>query len=92
MDEVLATARTGCDLLDLYPEIIITRGEMWFYETVEQCDPELFARLKAYVKAGRWRVVGGWYIQPDCNLPEACVFDKHSEFGRRYFAEKLNLQ
>lgn len=35
--DVIATARTACDLLDDYPEIYLTRGEAWFYETVEHC-------------------------------------------------------
>ncbi len=92
MDEVIGTARTACDLLDRYPEIVITRGEMWFYEVVEQLDPALFERIRAYVKSGRWQVVGGWYVQPDCNLTGAHIFEKHGEFGRRYFEEKFGMR
>ena len=91
-DEVLGTARTACDLLDLYPEIVITRGEMWFYEVVESCDPVLFERIRTHVKSGRWQVVGGWYVQPDCNLTGAHIFEKHGEFGRRYFEEKFGVR
>ena len=40
-DAAIATARTTCDLLDEYPEIHATRGEAWFYETVERFDPAL---------------------------------------------------
>ncbi len=92
MDEVIGTARTACDLLDRYPEIVITRGEMWFYEVVEQLAPALFERIRAYVKSGRWQVVGGWYVQPDCNLTGAHIFEKHGEFGRRYFEEKFGAR
>ena len=35
-DAAVATARTTCDLLDEYPEIRATRGEAWFFETVER--------------------------------------------------------
>ncbi len=91
IDEVLGTARTACDLLELYPEIVITRGEMWFYEILETCDPSLFERVKSHVKSGRWQVVGGWYVQPDCNLTGAHIFEKHGEFGRRYFEDRFGL-
>jgi len=30
VDEVLNTARTNCDILDEYPEVVIRRGEAWF--------------------------------------------------------------
>ena len=83
LDEVLGTARTACDLLDQYPRLIITRGEMWFYENVEKCDPALFERIRRHVATGRWRIVGGWYVQPDCNLTGEHAFAKHHEFGSR---------
>ena len=89
LDEVLGTARTACDLLDQYPRLIITRGEMWFYENVEKCDPALFERIRRHVATGRWRIVGGWYVQPDCNLTGEHAFAKHHEFGSRYFREKF---
>ncbi len=56
IDEVLSTARTACDILDDYPEIYLTRGEVWFYEIVEQLDPALFERIRRHVASGHWRV------------------------------------
>ena len=53
MDEVVATARTACDLLDDYPEIFMTRGEAWFYETLELCAPAIYDRVKKHVASGR---------------------------------------
>ena len=38
IDEIIATARTACDLLDDYPELHLIRGESMFYETVEKLD------------------------------------------------------
>lgn len=92
IDEVLATARTACEILDEYPEIHLTRGEVWFYETVERLDPETFERIRAHVRAGRWRVVGNWYMQPDCNLPQAVSFRRHNAIGTAYFREKFGIK
>ncbi|MBQ6352855.1 MAG: alpha-mannosidase, partial [Lentisphaeria bacterium] len=79
MDEVVATARTACDLLDDYPEIFITRGEAWFYEVLEFCAPDIYERVKKHVASGRWQVVGNWYIQPDCNQPSPESFAMQAE-------------
>lgn len=92
IDEVLATARTACDLLDDYPEIHLTRGESWFYEMVELHDPATFARLKAHIANGRLHVVGGWYVQPDCNLASPESYRKHGEIAGTYFREKFGVQ
>lgn len=91
MDEVIATARTACDMLDDYPEIFITRGEAWFYDILEACAPEIYARVKAHVASGRWQVVGNWYIQPDCNQPSADAFRWQAEMSRPTF-EKLGVK
>lgn len=91
IDEVLATSRTACDLPDEYPEIFITRGEAWLYKTIREIDPVLFARIKKLVKKGRFVPVGGWWIQPDCNLPSAESFLKQAELGKKFFKEEFNF-
>ena len=89
--EVLSTCRTVCDLLDREPGFIFTRSDVWVYERVESLDPELFQRILRHIAEGRWAVVGGWYIQPDCNLPRGDSFQKHIEVGRRYSKDRLGV-
>jgi len=89
--EALATCRVACDLLDAEPDVVFTRGDAWLYERVEALDPGLFARIRAHIGAGRWAVVGGWYVQPDCNLPLAASLRKHMEIGLRHAREKLGV-
>ncbi len=87
--EVLSTCRTACDILDEDPRLVFTRSDVWVYQQVEEIDTGLFERIRAHVAAGRWAVVGGWYVQPDCNFPREESFLRHIESGRRYFSEKL---
>lgn len=91
IDEVLSTGRTACDLLDRYPELHITRGESWFYEIIEKYAPALFARIRAYVASGRWHIVGGWYIQPDCNLASPETYLAHGRIACGYFRKKFGV-
>ena len=92
IDEVIATARTACNLLEEFPQIHITRGEAWFYETVERLDPQLFGRIRTLVAAGRWHIVGGWYVQPDCNHASPESYLRHGRIGGRYFREKFGVK
>ncbi|MFA5206202.1 MAG: glycoside hydrolase family 38 C-terminal domain-containing protein [Lentisphaeria bacterium] len=89
LDEALATCRTACDLLDRYPDFIFTRGEAWAYQQVQRLDPELFARIKKHIAGGRWEVAGGWWLQPDCNLPGSDGFERQIALGKRYFLQEL---
>ena len=91
VDESINTCRTACDLLDLYPDLHITRGEAWVYDQVRKADPHTFKRIQAHVGAGRWRIVNGWWIQPDCNLPGEASFQKQAEIGGRFFREHFGV-
>ena len=89
LDEMLATCRTACELLDAYPDFIFTRGEAWGYQQIESVDPPLFARIRRHIDAGRWEVVGGWWIQPDCNFPSGFGFERQIEVGKQYLLERF---
>lgn len=91
LDETLATLRTACDLLDEYPDFVFTKGEAWAYAQVERCDPALFARIVHYVKAGRWEIVGGWWIQPDCNQPSGFGMERQIAIGKQYLLDRFGF-
>jgi len=89
--EALSTCRTACDLLDEFPDAVFTRSDAWVYQRIEELDPRLFERIKSHSRAGRWAVVGGWYVQPDCNFPREESFQKHIDIGKRYSQERFGL-
>lgn len=90
--EAISTFRTAADLLDEYPEFIFNHNESVLYEWVERYDPALFERIRALVQAGRWHISGGWYLQPDVNLPGGETLVRCILEGRRYFAEKFGAR
>ena len=88
---LLSTCRAAADLLDTYPEVRFTRSDQWVYEQVESVDPALFGRVCRLVREGRWVVAGGWYIQPDCNLPHVESFRRQMRMGKTYFRDRLGV-
>jgi alpha-mannosidase len=89
LNEGITTVRTMLDLMDEFPEMTFIRGESAIYQHVEKYDPRTFARIKKMVKAGRWDVVGGTYIQPDTNLPSAETLVRQYAHGQRYFKSRF---
>ncbi|KPK62312.1 MAG: hypothetical protein AMK73_06285 [Planctomycetes bacterium SM23_32] len=88
-DAAIATARSACDRLDEYPELIFTCDSSWFHRRVEEADPALFRRIRAFVQSARWQLVGGMVVQSDCNLPSAESMVRQLKFGQAYFRERL---
>lgn len=87
--EVLATCRAAIDRMEDTPDFTFSRGGAATYAWIEEADPDLFAKIRHYVREGRWNIVNGWWEQPDCNIPSTEAFIRHCLYGKRYFREKL---
>jgi alpha-mannosidase len=88
----ISTFRTAADLCDEYEGFIFNHNEVILYRWIEEYEPELFSRIQRLVKEGKWHIMGGWYLQPDCNMPSGESFIRQILLGRRYFAEKFNAR
>jgi alpha-mannosidase len=87
--EALATFRNAVDILDEHPSLVFCHNEAFLYQWIERLDPALFDAIRRHVEAGRWAVSGGWFIQPDVNLPGTESLIRSIAEGRRYFREKF---
>lgn len=90
--EIKATFRSALDRMKEYDDFIFTGNSASFYEWVEENDPQMFEEIRERVKEGRWVIVGGWWIQPDCNTPSGESFVRQGLYGQRYFQEKLGVK
>jgi alpha-mannosidase len=86
-----ATFESALDRMDEEPEFIFTSSQAAVYQWVERGDPALFARIKARVHEGRWRIVGGWWMQTDCNIPSGESFVRQGLYAQRFFQQKLGV-
>jgi len=86
-----ATFRSVLNLMRESEDFLYTSSSAAIYEWIEQNDPSMFEEIKGRVAEGRWEIVGGWWIQPDCNLPCGESFVRQGLYGQRYFAEKLGV-
>ena len=89
--EVKATFRSALDRMKEFPEFKFVASSAAFYEWVEGSDPAMFAEIQQRVAEGRWDIVGGWWVEPDCNIPCGESFARHGLYGQRYFKEKFGV-
>jgi alpha-mannosidase len=89
--EVRATFRSALDRMKEFPDFIFVASSAAFYEWVEGSDPAMFAEIQQRVAEGRWNIVGGWWVEPDCNIPSGESFARHGLYAQRYFKEKFGV-
>lgn len=92
MAEAISTFRVAADFCEKYDGFIFNHNESVLYEWVEEYEPELFERIQKLVKEGKWRIMGGWYLQPDCVMPSGESFLRQIETGNQYFEEKFGVK
>ncbi|MCK4982096.1 MAG: hypothetical protein KAS17_04180, partial [Victivallaceae bacterium] len=89
--EALSTFRIAANFCEEYENFIFCHNEAILYEWVEQYEPALFKRIQELVKAGRWHITGGWYLQPDCNMISGESLIRQITLGKQYFQKKFGV-
>lgn len=92
LTEGVTTCRTMVGLMDEFPELTFLRGEAVVYEHIRDKDPELFARIRELIAAGRWDVVGGTWLQADTNLSGTEALIRQFSAGREFFQRELGVR
>jgi len=90
--EALSTFRTAADLCEAFEGSVFNHNEVVIYKWVEEYEPALFARIQRLVREGKWHIMGGWYLQPDCNMPSGESLVRQILVGRHYFEEKFGVR
>ncbi|MGH3488755.1 MAG: alpha-mannosidase [Actinopolymorphaceae bacterium] len=89
--EARATFASAIDRMREYPEFVFTCDQVALLAWVEESDPSLFEAIRKRVAEGRWVNVGGWWVEPDCNLPTGESFVRQGLYGQRYLREKFGV-
>ncbi len=87
--EARATFWSAIQRMEEYPDFVFTCDQIVLLSWVEEQDPELFERIRERVAEGRWVNAGGWWVEPDCNMPMGESFVRQGLYGQRYLLEKF---
>jgi len=96
MRETVMVARNTFDTvlknMEEYPELHYAQSQAQTYEWMEKHHPDIFERIKQKVQEGKWEIVGGMWVEPDCNLISGESWVRQLLYGKRYFKEKFGLE
>ena len=80
--EVKATFRSALDRMNEIRDFVFTASSAAFYEWIEQQRPAHVRRDPGSGwPRGAGRLVGGWWIEPDCNIPCGESFVRQGLYG-----------
>ncbi|NBD26571.1 glycoside hydrolase family 38 N-terminal domain-containing protein [Paenibacillus glycinis] len=88
----VSTFRAAAEFCREYDGYVFNHNEVILYRWIEEYEPELFRAIQALVAQGRWHIMGGWYLQPDCNMPSGESIVRQMLHGRAYFGEKFGAR
>ncbi|MBB5787471.1 alpha-mannosidase [Jiangella mangrovi] len=89
--KVARTTANVSGLLDEYPDLVYAMSSAQQFAWIEEHRPEVFERVAAQVKGGRFVPVGGMWVESDTNLPGSEAMARQLVHGKRYFLERFGI-
>lgn len=85
------TASIQLALMEEYENYVFVHSQAAQYEWLENRYPRLFERIKDKVANHQWEPVGSMWVECDTNVPNGESLVRQFLYGKRYFAQKFDL-
>jgi len=76
-------------MMEQRPEFTYTQSSAAYYDWMQRLEPTLFEKIRSRVKDGRWEIIGGMWVEPDCNLPSGESWARQLLYANRYFTKNF---
>ncbi|PVU91602.1 hypothetical protein BB559_004057 [Furculomyces boomerangus] len=78
-------------LMETYPEYMFAASQAQQFEWLQSNYPSLFKEVQKFSKKGQFKVIGGTWVEMDCNLPSGESLSRQFILGQRYFFENFGV-
>ncbi len=86
---VHSTFRSALDRMNENPDFTFTASSAQFYQWIAENDPPMLEEIRKRVEEGRWNIVGGWWVEPDVNMPCGEAIARQGLYGQLTFQKLL---
>ncbi len=86
------TFATQLALVEQYPEYKFFQSQPHLYQMTARLYPELYARIKAAVRQGRWLPEGGMWVEADTNITGGESLVRQFIHGKRFFRDEFGIE
>lgn len=84
------TFQSVLKMMDAQPDFTYTQSQAVLYYWMETLYPDIFNQIRQAILKGRWEVVGGMWVEPDCNLISGESWARQLLYGKSYFKKRLD--
>lgn len=85
------TFATALRMMEEYPDYHFGASQPHLYQMTKDNYPALYKEIKAAVKAGRWEVQDGMWVESDCNIPSGESFVRQVLHGKRFYQQEFGI-
>jgi alpha-mannosidase len=86
------TFQTVLRLMAEFPAYTFTQSQPQLYDYIRRDQPALFEEIQEAVADGRWEVIGGMWVEADCNLSGSESLARQFLLGRTFFREHFGTE
>lgn len=90
MQEVKSSFTSALDRMDEFTDFKFTQSSISYLEWMKENCPEQFDRIVLRVAEGRWEIVGGMWVEPDCDLPSGESLIRHFLYGKKFVRDNFD--
>ena len=78
--------------MERYPEhrFACSQAQQWAW--MRERNPDLWTRMAARAREGRFIPAGGTWVEPDCNVPSGESLVRQFLYGQRFFEKELGIR
>ncbi|MGC8545644.1 MAG: alpha-mannosidase, partial [Athalassotoga sp.] len=87
--KIVRTFANALRMMDKFPDFKFTQSSSAYYEDFKVREPELFEKIRSYVKEGRWEPIGGSVIEFDANLTSGESIARQFLYGQKFFEKEF---
>ena len=83
--------RTFATVLNLMEtrDFTFVQSSAIYYEIIKEIDPDLYQKIKRFVREKKWIPVGGMIVEPELNLPSGESIVRQVLYGQEFFKEEF---
>jgi len=85
------THASALRLMEEFPDFIFSQSQPAMYKEMKTHYPAIYEQVKERVKEGRWEVIGGMWVEPDCNLISGESFVRQLLYGTRFIQQEFGI-
>lgn len=76
-------------IMERHPKYKFGASQAQQYEWMKQLYPSLYKEIKTSVSKGQWDLLGGTWVEMDCNIPSGESLIRQFLFGQAFFKKEF---